>query len=291
MAATIWKGAITFGLVHIPVTLHSAVRDDPGIKLRQLHEKDLSPIKYRRVCEREGKEVPWEAIVKGYEYEKGRFVVLTDDDLEKAEQATSRAFEIAAFVQEDSVDPRYFEKPYYLVPMAGGEKAYALLRETLQRTGSIGVGSFVLRKKTHLAGLKVVGDALVLELMRYERELVDAREFHFPEAKDVRPQELKMAEQLVENLTEEFDATKQRDVYTETLMRIIQGKLKGKEVRVPTAEPVETTGVIDILERLQESLSATGGAKGAAKKKASSSRSKAKTASSSSSSSRRKKSA
>jgi DNA end-binding protein Ku len=265
MPTTIWKGAISFGLVTIPVTLHSAVREQGGIHFNQLHAKDKSRIRYKKVCEREGKEVPADEIVKGYEYEKGKYVVLSDEELEQAERATSRSFEIAAFVKSDDVDPRYFDKPYYLAPMPGGEKAYVLLRQTMERTGSIGVGSFVLRKKTHLAGLKAVGDALVLELMRYERELVDVRELRIPEVKDLRPQELKMAEQLVENLSEPFDPSKFRDVYTESLMEVIQAKLKGKKPALEEADEPDTSGVIDLMARLQESIKES--AKPAAAKK------------------------
>lgn len=270
MATTIWKGAISFGLVTIPVTLHSAVREQGGISFNQLHAKDNSRIRYKKVCEREGKEVPADEIVKGYEYEKGKYIVISDEELEQAERATSRSFEIAAFVKEEDVDPRYFDKPYYLAPMPGGEKAYALLRETMERTGSLGVGSFVLRKKTHLAGLKAVGDALVLELMRYERDLVDVRELRIPEVKDLRPQELKMAEQLVENLSEPFEPTKFRDVYTESLMQVIQAKLKGKKAALPEADEPDTSGVIDLMARLQESIKESGkkGSAPAAKKKA-----------------------
>jgi DNA end-binding protein Ku len=270
MATTIWKGAISFGLVTIPVTLHSAVREQGGISFNQLHAKDNSRIRYKKVCEREGKEVPAAEIVKGYEYEKGKYIVISDEELEQAERATSRSFEIAAFVKEDNVDPRYFDKPYYLAPMPGGEKAYALLRETMERTGSLGVGSFVLRKKTHLAGLKAVGEALVLEIMRYERELVDVRELRIPEVKDLRPQELKMAEQLVENLSEPFEPSKFRDVYTESLMQVIQAKLKGKKAELPEADEPEMDGVIDLMARLQESIKESGKKSGApaAKKKA-----------------------
>lgn len=272
MPTTIWKGAISFGLVTIPVTLHSAVREQSGISFNQLHAKDKSRIRYKKVCEREGKEVPADEIVKGYEYEKGKYIVISDEELEQAERATSRSFEIAAFVKADDVDPRYFDKPYYLAPMPGGEKAYVLLRQTMERTGSIGVGSFVLRKKTHLAGLKAVGDALVLELMRYERELVDVRELRIPEVKDLRPQELKMAEQLVENLSEPFEPGKFRDVYSESLMEVIQAKLKGQKPTLAEADEPDTSGVIDLMARLQESIKesakpAAGKKKAAAPKK------------------------
>jgi len=265
MPTTIWKGAISFGLVTIPVTLHSAVREHSGISFNQLHAKDKSRIRYKKVCEREGKEVPADEIVKGYEYEKGKYIVISDEELEQAERATSRSFEIAAFVKSEDVDPRYFDKPYYLAPMPGGEKAYVLLRQTMENTGSIGVGSFVLRKKTHLAGLKAVGDALVLELMRYERELVDVRELRIPEVKDLRPQELKMAEQLVENLSEPFDPGKFRDVYSESLMEVIQAKLKGQKPSLAEADEPDTAGVIDLMARLQESIKES--AKPAAAKK------------------------
>jgi DNA end-binding protein Ku len=250
-----WKGFLAFGLVNIPVTLHAAVQSGEGLSFRQLHGEDLSPIRYRRICEEEGVEVPWDEIVKGYEYEKGKFVVLTDEDFKAAAVESSKALEIRDFVPESEIDPRYFETPYYLVPQKGGEKAYALLREAIRRTGTVGIGTLTMRANAHhLVGVKVLGDALVLEVMRFQTELVDTGDFVFPTAEQVRPQEVQMAEQLIGNLAESFAPEKYADEYHENLRRIIQAKLKGKKVKIEEPSSPEKTKVIDLMARLQESL-------------------------------------
>ncbi len=251
----IWTGALTFGLVNIPVKLHSAVQSKERISFRLLHKKDLSPIKYERVCQKEGEAVDWKDIVKGYEYAKGKFVVLTDDDFKAAAVESSKTIEIIDFVKSDEVDPRYFETPYYVVPAKGGEKAYALLREAIKNTGMVGIGKITMRSNSmHLAGVKVVGEALVLEIMRFGDELVDVDEFNFPSEAGIRPQELKMAEQLVENLYQAFDAEKYTDDYHDNLMKIVKAKMKGKKVEVAEPEERESTQVVDLMARLQESL-------------------------------------
>ncbi|MEW5930043.1 MAG: Ku protein [Gemmatimonadota bacterium] len=269
MASTIWKGSINFGLVNIPVGLHSAVRDE-GISFKLLREKDHCPLGYERVCkDKKGEPVPWDQVVKGYEYEKGKFVVLSDEDFKKAALATSKTFDIQDFVREDEIDPRYFEKPYYLVPTGQGGKAYALLREAMRETGTVGIGTITLRQKQYLAGVKVVGQALVLDLMRFAGEVVSQEDFAFPGDEGIRPQELKMAEQLVTSLTGEFEPAKYKDEYHANLQRIINAKLKGKKVNLKEAADPEPTGVIDLMERLQKSLEGKGSGKQAgAKKKA-----------------------
>ncbi len=269
--AAIWKGSLAFGLVNIPVELRTAVRSD-HISFRLLHEEDLSPVKYERVCQAEGEPVPWNEIVKGYEYSKGKFVVLTDEDFKAAALETSRTIDILDFVQQDEIDPRYFETPYYLVPAKGAEKSYALLREAIRTTGAIGIGKVFIRTTQHLAGIKVVGDALVLEIMRFSNELVDPSEFSFPSRDDVRPQELKMAEQLVENLAEPFDPSRYTDDYRANLMKVIKAKMKGKTIKVeePEEEDVDT-GVLDLMSRLRASLEQGNGKKGARAKRASTS--------------------
>jgi DNA end-binding protein Ku len=205
--------------------------------------------------------VPWDEIVKGYEYTKGKYVVLTDEDFKAAALESSKTIDILNFVQESEIDPRYFETPYYLVPAKGGEKAYALLREAVRNAGAVGIGKIIIRQSQHLAGVKVVGDALVLEIMRFANELVDIDEFSFPDAELVRPQELKMAEQLVANLAEPFDPAGYTDDYRANLMRIIKAKMKGKKVVLEEAdEAPEDTKVIDLMARLQESLA--GGKRG-----------------------------
>jgi DNA end-binding protein Ku len=264
MPRSIWKGAITFGLVNIPVELHTAVRSEARLSFRQLHKKDLSTIKYERVCAKEEKPVPWDEIVKGYEYSKGKYVVLDDEDFKAAAVESSKMIEIQDFVKEDEIDPRYFESPYYLLPQKGGEKAYALLREAIRKTGMVGIGMVTMRTNSqHLVGIKVVEDALVMEIMRYADELVDTSSFSFPPADNVRPAELQMAEQLVATLADSFQPEKFADTYRENLMRIIEAKKKGKKIEVEEPEEPEPTNVIDLMTRLQESL-----AQGKKKKKA-----------------------
>ena len=253
--ASIWTGAIAFGLVNIPVRVETAVRShDLGFKLLAPKGKDdFCPVKYERVCKDDGKEVPWDDIVKGFEYEKERFVVLTDADFDKAALATNKTFEIQDFTPEGEVDPRYFEKPYYLIPQKGGERAYALLRDAMKNTGTLGIGTITLRKKQYLASIKPIDDALVLDLMRFADEVLDGSEYRFP-GTDYRPQELQMAEQLIGNLTEEFKPEKYRDEYRDNLEKIIAAKMKGKRVTLKESAEPEMTGVIDLMDRLKESL-------------------------------------
>lgn len=251
----LWTGALTFGLVNIPVRLHSAVQAKERVSFRLLHKKDLSPIKYERVCQKEGEAVAWGDIVKGYEYTKGKFVVVTDDDFKAATIESSKTIEIMDFVASDEIDPRYFETPYYVVPQKGGEKAYALLREAIKRTQMVGIGKITMRSNSlHLAGVKAVDDAIVLEIMRFGEELVDTSDFTFPSDSGVRPQELHMAQQLVENLSTTFDPSKYVDDYHENLMKIIKAKMKGKKIDVTEPEERESTQVVDLMARLQESL-------------------------------------
>ena len=251
----LWTGALTFGLVNIPVRLHSAVQAKERVSFRLLHKKDLSPIRYERVCQKEGEAVDWKEIVKGYEYTKGKFVVLTDEDFKAAAIESSKTIDIIDFVSADEVDSRYFETPYYLVPAKGGEKAYALLREAIKRTGMVGIGKITMRSNSlHLAGVKAVGEALVLEIMRFADELVEVGDFSFPSDSGVRPQELQMAEQLVANLSQPFDPSKYSDDYRANLMKIIRAKMKGKKIEVTEPEERESTQVVDLMARLQESL-------------------------------------
>ena len=265
--AAIWKGSLTFGLVNIPVELKTAVRAD-HISFRLLHEEDLSPVKYERICVADGEPVPWNEIVKGYEYEKGRFVVMTDEDFKAAAVEQSKTIDILDFVQQDEIDPRYFETPYYLVPAKGGEKPYALLREAIRQTNSVGIGKIIIRQTQHLVGIKVVGEALVLEIMRFANELVDIGEFSFPSAEVVRPQELQMAEQLVTNLAESFDPAKYTDDYRANLMRIIKAKMKGKTAKLEgPQEETPDSGVLDLMSKLRASLEEGTRKKGAVRAK------------------------
>jgi DNA end-binding protein Ku len=266
--ASIWTGALSFGLVNIPVSLASAVRSAERTSFRMLHEEDLTPIKYERVCPRDEEVVPWNEIVKGYEYAKGKYVVVTPEDFSRVRTPSSKAVEMTDFVKADEIDSRYFDTPYYLVPQKGGEKAYALLREALASTDMVGIGKLTLRQKEHLVAVRPQEDALVLELMRFEHELVDPDALHFPNADEqhVRPQELAMAEQLIGNLAEPFDASKYHDEYEEKLRTLLKAKLKGKKLPDETTEKPEKTKVIDLVARLQESLESTSPRKRGARK-------------------------
>jgi DNA end-binding protein Ku len=257
--ATIWKGAITFGLVNIPVELRPAVRaGGDTVSFRQLHKEDNSPIHLDRVCDADGAVVPWGDIVKGYEYAKGKFVVITDEEIKAATVATAKTLEILDFVKTDEIDPRFFDTPYFILPQKGAERAYALLREAIRKSGMVGVGKFALRQKEQLASIKAVGDALVLEVMRFSTELVPPTELTFPAADGVKPAELKMAEALIESLTTPFEPGKYHDQYHENIMAIIKAKLKGEAI--DTEEPAEPQGtdVLDLMAKLQESLKAGG---------------------------------
>jgi DNA end-binding protein Ku len=265
--ASIWKGSLTFGLVHVPVEMKTAVRSD-HVSFRMLHAEDMSPIKYERVCQAEGEPVPWNEIVKGYEYEKGKFVVLTDEDFKEAALDASRTIDILDFVKEEEIDPRFFETPYYLLPTKGGDKPYALLREAMRQSGVVGIGKVIIRRTQHLAGVRVIGQALVLEIMRFANELVDISEFTFPGSDALRAQEMAMATQLVENLAEPFDAEKYTDDYRANLMKLIRAKMKGK--KVTAAEPLpedEDAKVLDLMARLQASLEEGRAAKSGEKKR------------------------
>jgi len=274
MPRAIWKGSIAFGLVNIPVELHTAVRDSRP-HFRMLHAEDKSPIRFERVCAREGKPVAWEDLVKGYEYEKGRFVILTKDDFKAAALEKSRTVDIRNFVKGDEIDDRFFETSYYLTPQKGGERAYALLREAVRETGLVGIATIVLRDAQHLAALEVKGDAMVLTMMRYAEELVDTGELTFPKATNVRKPELQMAKTLVEQFADKWDPGQYTDEYRANLMKIIKAKMKGKTVELhETAEP-QSAEVVDLMERLRQSLQGTGGR---GTRKASASRGKKKTA-------------
>jgi DNA end-binding protein Ku len=254
MARSIWKGSIAFGLVNIPIELYSAVRDHRP-KFRLLHAKDESPVQYERVCQTEGKPVAWEDLVKGYEYAKGQFVVLTKDDFKTAAVEKTKTIDILDFVNPEDVDERYFETPYYLQPGKGAERAYALLREAIRESGRIGIAKIILRDAQHLAAVEAIGDALVLTMMRFADELADLGEFRFPHKGEIRPAELKMAGQLIESLSAEWDPDKYTDEYKDNLMRVINAKLKGKRPRLeaPDTGP-KGAEVVDLMSRLRASL-------------------------------------
>lgn len=219
-----------------------------------LHAKDKSPVRFERVCVREGHPVAWEDLVKGYEYAKGHFVALTKEDFRAAAVEKTRAIDVIDFVKAESIDARFFETPYYLVPAKTGERAYALLREAIRQSGRVGIAKFILRDAQHLAALEAIENAIVLTIMRFADELVDARAFHLPDAKEVRSKELDMAKALVNNLAADWDPEKYTDQYRENLNRIIQAKLKGKKVSLEPDVPSPQAAVVDLMERLRQSL-------------------------------------
>lgn len=253
--ASIWKGALSFGLVNIPVELKTAVRAE-HVSFRMLYKKDLGPVKFERFSSAGEGPLKWDDIVKGYEYEKGQYLIMSDEDFRAAALGKSSSIEILDFVPQAEIDPRYFETPYYLVPTKGGEKPYALLREAIRNTGVVGIGKIVMRNTQHLVGIKAMGDALVLEIMRFATELLDVDDYHFPAAGEVRPQELQMAEQLVHNLASDFDPEKYTDEYRANLMNIIRAKIQGKKIKSggTTRQSAKDDKVVDLMDRLRESL-------------------------------------
>jgi DNA end-binding protein Ku len=254
-----WKGAISFGLVAIPVQVFTAT-EEKGVGFHQLHDRDHGRIRYQRVCADDGEEVPFEHIVRGYEYEKGLHVVLTDDDLASIPLQSSRTIEIAQFVDASEIDPIYFQKAYYLVPEDVGIKAYHLLREAFREGGKVAVAKVAFREKEHLAVLRLRRNVLVLETMYWPDEI---REPAFPQLETpvaVRPQELEMARSLVENLTEPWDPSAFKDEYREALLELIDRKLAGAETG-PAPQP-EPAPVVDLLAALRASVKATANRRG-----------------------------
>jgi len=248
---SIWTGAIGFGLVTIPVKLYTATQSS-SLDLDMLDKNDQSHIRFKRVNENTGKEVEWANIVKAYDYE-GKYVVLNDKDFEAASPEKSKYIDIFQFVKEEEIDSIYYENPYYLEPDKTGEKPYALLREALKKAKMAGVGSFVLRNKEHLAVIKVYDNIILLNMIRYEEEIRDYKELKVPSAGEAKPTELKMAMELIKQMTEPFDISKYKDTYTEQLMKLIKARAKGVKQK-PTELKVVHKQTTDIMEQLKASL-------------------------------------
>src|ERR1051325_11186906 len=258
----LWKGSISFGLVNIPVSLYTATRSARNISFDMLRDSDHSPIHYKRVAEKDGKEVPWEHIVKGYEYEKGRYVVLDEEDFKRIEIKSNQTVDIREFVNLSEIDPRFFEEPYFLAPEKGGAKAYALLREALERCGKAGVAKVVIRPpREHLAVVKPLDGALSLELLHFADELRDPSELKIP-SQSIGQKELDMALSLINNMVGEWQPQKYRDEYREALMEMIEQKIKSRGKKLPAAKkqagPAESK-VIDLVSILQQSIAQAGG--------------------------------
>jgi DNA end-binding protein Ku len=253
MARPLWRGAITFGLVSIPVEVHTAVRDHE-LHFHLLTAKGNDRVKYQRVSEKTGQEVDWDDLVRGYEYSKGRYVVLTPKDFEAAALEKTRAIDIVDFVKADEIDDRYFEKPYYVTPGPGGDRAYVLLRETIREAGRVGIAKFVLRDKQQLAAIEVIDAALVLTTLRFADELVSTSELNFPKATGIRQSELKVAKMLVNELAADWDPDRYTDDYQKNLLRIIEAKRKGKEAKLEDEREAPSANVVNLMERLRSSL-------------------------------------
>jgi DNA end-binding protein Ku len=254
MPRAMWKGAISFGLVSIPVGLFPAT-EEKTLRFNQLHDEDHGRIKYKRSCAIDGEEVPFEHIVKGYEYEKDKYVVLEDEDFAAVPVESSRAIDIVQFVELEEIDPIYFQKTYYVVPEETGLKAYTLLRRAMEEDGRVAVAKIAFREKEHLCTLRFKDDVFVLETMFWPDE-IRATDFEVLDKRvTVREQEVKMAKGLIENLTDEFDPTQFKDEYREALLDIVQKKIAGEEIEViPEAE---ATKVVDLMEALKQSVEAT----------------------------------
>lgn len=260
-ARPIWSGTLSFGLLNIPVSLMSGERRT-DIHFRMLDARDNSPIRFERVNAETGEEVPWKEIVKAFEYDKGSYVVLQPDDIKSAAPESHNAVEVEAFIDATDIGPRFFEKPYVLVPGKKAEKGYVLLRETLVKTGKIGIARVVIRTREHLAAVMPEGNALVLVMMRYPQEVVDADEYKIPEGKNadyrITPKELQMAEQLIDSMSGAWTPEDYKDEFRARLHDVIEKRMKEKGVVTPEVdddEPVDaTTNVVDFMSLLQKSI-------------------------------------
>jgi len=259
MARAIWKGSISFGLVNIPIALYPATRREE-LKFRLLRKTDLSPVNYKPVAEKDGKEVPWDQIVKGYEYEKGKYVVLQDEDFQRVDIEATQTVDIQDFVELDEIDPIFFYKPYYLEPQKGGDKAYALLRDALKDSKKVGVAKVVIKTREYLAGVKPEDGALVLELMHFADELADTSKLHIPKKVEVGKREMTMAKSLIDSMSSKWNPEKYKDDYREALMEVIEEKVEagGKQIEEKPRKAPKPTKVIDLVSILQKSLEESG---------------------------------
>lgn len=248
----LWTGALSFGLINIPMRLYSATQEHT-LNFDMLHKKDLSPIRYARICKADGKEIPYEDIVKGYQYQKGDYVVLVDEDFKRANLKKTKTIDMANFIDEKEIDPIYYEKPYFLEPGKGAEKAYVLLREVLKKSKKVGLAHFVLHHREHMAIIKPHGQLLILNQLRYQSELKKPAQLNIPESAKTSPSEVKMALQLIDQMTDHFHPEEYHDTYIEELQEIIAEKAKGKKPRTKGKEP-KITDVKDIMRMLKESL-------------------------------------
>jgi DNA end-binding protein Ku len=256
----IWKGNISFALVSIPISLFSATRKSE-LSFHYLHKKDMSPVSYKRFCDTENSEVPWEEIIRGYEYEKDQYIEITDEDLDKADIELTKTIQIQEFVQESEIDPVYFDKPYYLEPQKGGERAYALMRDALAQSKKVGIAKVVLKSREHLAAVKSVGDMLTLQTMRFSHEIVDAGSLNLPAKAEISKKEMDLANTLIDSMSDKFDPNRYKDDYYDKVLGIIQMKVAGVTPQVPAPKGPGPAKVVDLMEILKQSLNETKKAK------------------------------
>jgi DNA end-binding protein Ku len=249
----IWKGSISFGLVYIPISVYPATREEK-LSFRQLRATDLSPIRYKKVADVDQKEVTADQIVKGFEYERGRYIVLKEEDFAKVRIESTHSIDITDFVDLSQVDPKFFYKPYFLEPQKGGEKAYALLHKALAGTGKIGVAKVVISNREYLASVKPDGLFLVLDLMHFASEILAPEELKNGSSTAISDKELKMAQTLIESMSVDWEPEKYRDEYRTAVMQMIEEKAQDKEVAKKPAPVVRSTNVVDLVKVLQESL-------------------------------------
>lgn len=249
----IWSGVLSFGLINIPIKVYSGTAGT-NIEFNLLHKKDYSPIRYAKVCRKEGKELTQDDIVKGYEYQDGDFVVLTNEDLKSVNLDRSQAIDVLDFVKEEEIDPIYFEKPYYLEPDKGAAKAYAILREALKKSKKVGVAKFVIHSREHLGIIKPHEKIIVLEQIRYEDQLAAWEKLTIPKTESPRAKELNMATSFIDHLTEHFDPEDYEDTFHEKLMKLIKQKLKGHKIQVAKVDEATPTKSADLMLMLKESL-------------------------------------
>jgi len=250
---SMWKGSLSFGLVNIPVQMYTGSKEKE-LSFVLLHKKDLSEIHYARICKAEGKEVPWKEIVKGFEFEKGEYVIMSDEDFAKANPGKSKTIEIINFVKQEEVDPIYYVKPYYLEPDKNAEKAYSLLREALMKSGKVGIAKFVLRNREHIALIRAYENILIVNELRYQTELLKTEDLKLPPEKEkINHKELDIAMQLIDHLTVSFQPERYKDSYVQEMKKIIQQKAKGRAIH-PKTEAPKSSKVSDIMSLLKASL-------------------------------------
>jgi DNA end-binding protein Ku len=253
----IWKGSINFGLVYIPVSVYPATKEEK-VSFRQLRASDLSPIRYKKVAEADQKEVPADQIVKGYEYEKGKWVTLSEEDFEKVQIESTHSVEITDFVEQVQINPKFFYRPYFLEPQKGGEKAYALLHKALTASNKLGVAKVAIQKREYLAAVKPDGLFLILELMHFAQEVLEPSSLVSGSDRSVSPQELKMASALIDAMTSEWDPTKYKDQYQDALLQLIEEKAQKRTPAAKPTAPRVQPNVIDMVSVLQQSLQRAG---------------------------------